>query len=48
MLSELKKKLRKIFEIRCPYCNGIMDDIGLDIQINKLVYKCRDCGKEWV
>lgn len=32
----------------CPFCGGTMDVAFIDMEINKMVYKCRNCGKEWV
>lgn len=33
---------------KCPDCGGIMDYELHDMTIDKPVYKCRKCGKEWV
>lgn len=32
----------------CPECGGRMKSEYLDMEIEKLVYKCKKCGKEWV
>lgn len=31
---------------KCPDCNGKMDDI--DLYDDHMVYKCKNCGKEWI
>ena len=31
---------------KCPDCGGKMDDV--DLYNDHAVYKCRDCGKEWI
>lgn len=41
-------KIKNLFKQSCPDCNGIMDCMYLDMQFDKLVYKCRSCGKEWI
>lgn len=48
IFNKIKEKLKKLFELNCPYCGGTMHVKGLDTQIDKLVYKCEKCGKEWV
>lgn len=41
-------KIKNIFKLKCPYCNGIMEVEMIDMQIDKLVYKCKKCEKEWI
>lgn len=31
---------------KCPKCGGKMKDVTIDN--DKLVYKCDDCGEEWI
>lgn len=47
MMDFLKKLIKKL-KPKCPCCGGIMDVAFIDMEINKMVYKCRNCGKEWV
>lgn len=50
MLNKLKYKIseiRKIFEMNCPDCGGIVEYEFYD-PIHKIdVYVCKECGKEW-
>lgn len=51
MLSKLKKikeKIRKIFEMNCPDCGGIMKYEFYDPVHKVDVFRCQECGKEWV
>ena len=47
-LIKLKNFYYKHLKCHCPDCDGIMDSVFYNSKIEKLVYKCRDCGKEWV
>lgn len=31
---------------KCPDCGGELDDV--DTHDDRTVYKCRNCGKEWI
>lgn len=47
----MKKIIRffeKIFKLHCPSCGGVLDSAFLDMEIDHVVYKCRNCGKEWI
>ena len=33
---------------RCPRCGGKLINIYYDAEIDHNVYKCEDCGKEWI
>lgn len=48
IINCLKKFYYKYMKSHCPDCNGVMDSIMLDMVFDRLVYKCRDCGKEWM
>lgn len=51
MLNKLKYKIseiRKMFEIHCPDCGGIMKYEFYDPVHKVDVFKCQDCEKEWV
>lgn len=48
LLNKLRAFYDKCVKLHCPQCNGIMDALYLDPIINKLVYVCRDCQKEWI
>lgn len=47
-MKQIIKKIKDIFSHHCPECDGVMQVEMLDSQIDKLVYKCKKCGKEWV
>lgn len=51
MLTKLKNKIskiRKMFEIHCPDCGGILKYEFYD-HVHKVdVFRCQECGKEWV
>lgn len=44
----LRKRIRKFFQCRCPKCKALLDEEFLDLEINKIVYRCTRCGKRWV
>lgn len=47
-LKELKNKIREMFEIYCPDCGGILKYEFYN-PIHKVdVFRCQECGKEWV
>lgn len=48
MIIRFLKSIIAVLKLRCPKCTGIMDCEMLDPTIDKLVYKCRDCGKEFI
>ena len=33
---------------KCPDCNGVMKWEMIDMELDKNVYKCSNCGKQWV
>lgn len=45
---KILNKIKNIFKLKCPYCSGIMEVEMIDMQIDKLVYKCKKCEKEWI
>lgn len=47
-LIKLKNFYYKYLKCHCPDCDGVMDSVFYNGKIEKLVYKCRDCGNEWV
>ena len=55
-MSRLTRFIKKITDripisfdgLTCPDCGGKLHDEFLDMQFNKLVYKCEKCGKEWM
>ena len=48
----IKEKLKRFYETHfkghCPDCGGVLQVEMLDMVFDTLVYKCRECGKEWV
>lgn len=40
--------IRSLFILHCPDCDGEMESEFFDMSIDKMVYKCKQCGKEWV
>lgn len=47
-IKKIMKKIKDIFSLHCPECNGRMKSKYLDMQSDHLVYKCTKCGKEWM
>lgn len=51
MIENIRKKIKDFYnnhiKSHCPDCDGIMDSEFLDMKLDKMVYKCRNCGKEW-
>lgn len=47
-IMKIIEKLSKIFKPHCPKCNSIMNIKFIDMTIDKVVYKCKKCGKEWI
>lgn len=45
--AKIREFYNEYFNHHCPDCDGIMDSEFLDMTIDKLVYKCRNCDKEW-
>ena len=48
-------KIKRVFQLfvnalkpKCPECNGILDSEMFDLTIDQMVYKCRDCCKEFI
>ena len=33
---------------RCPDCNGKLVDNDYDVNIGKVVWTCKKCGKKWI
>ena len=48
LINEIIRLYEKHFKHHCPDCDGVMYSIFLDMKLDKLVYKCRVCSKEWV
>lgn len=48
VLKRVWEKIKDIFSLHCPECNGRMESEYLDIEIDTLVYKCEECNKEWI
>ena len=46
-IDKIKKFYEKHFKAHCPDCGEVMDGDQLDMTINKIIYTCRECGKEW-
>ena len=34
--------------LHCPDCGGAMRSDFLDMEADRLVYKCNCCGKRWI
>lgn len=41
-------KLKGLFKLHCPLCGGEMKVEMFDMELDRLVYKCKKCGKEWI
>lgn len=48
LLNKIKTLYEKIFKLHCPICGGIMDSEMYDMDIDHMVYKCRECEEEWI
>lgn len=52
MMQKLKEIIIHVYEkyikFHCPECGGVMDSEFYDMEIDDMVYQCRDCGKRWV
>lgn len=46
--ERLKTFYYKCFKSHCPDCGGTMDSVYFDMFLDRQVYKCRNCGEEWV
>lgn len=47
-LKWLKWKIHHKLSHHCPECNGVMKTECFDMKLDKLVYKCTVCGKEYI
>ena len=48
ILSKIKSFYHEYFKHHCPECDGVMDSNIFDLTQEVVVYKCRNCGKEWI
>jgi predicted nucleic acid-binding Zn ribbon protein len=48
VIKKVWEKIKDIFSLHCPECNGRMKSEFLDMEIDKLVYKCEKCGEKWI
>ena len=48
LIERIKCFLEKNFKCHCPDCGGVMNGDKLDMKLDKVVYTCRVCKKEWV
>lgn len=48
MLKKIIKALKHVFCLKCPDCKGDLEVKMLDMYFDRLVYRCRDCGKEFI
>lgn len=47
-LKTIISGLKGLFSPSCPDCGGRMKALILDMEFDKLVYKCTMCEKEWI
>ena len=47
-INFIKRFVRKMPKDCCPECGGQLQCELFDIILDCLVYKCKECGKEWV
>ncbi len=47
-MGKFIKFINKIVRLKCPSCDGYMQIEMLDMEIDRLVYKCENCQKEWI
>ncbi len=48
LIERVKCFWEKHFKPHCPDCGGVMDVDQFDMELDKVVYTCRVCNKEWV
>lgn len=48
IINKLKQFYFKYMKLHCPDCDGVMDSKLLDMEYDKMVYECRECGKRWM
>lgn len=48
LIERIKRFWERHFKPHCPDCGGVMDGDQFDMEIDKVVYTCRICNKEWV
>lgn len=49
MLKKIIEIIKNIFSLPpCPECKGKVKSEYLDMTIDKLVFKCTKCGKEYI
>lgn len=42
------ERIRGLFSSHCPDCGATMKSEFFDMEIDRMVYKCKNCGKKWV
>lgn len=45
---KLLNRVKNILTSECPECGGKLKAEMFDMNINKMVYKCEKCNKEWI
>ena len=48
IFKTLKRMYMFLFKQKCPNCNGVMYWEMIDMEFDKNVYKCLNCGKRWI
>ena len=48
IFKTLKRMYMFLFKQKCPDCNGVMYWDMIDMEFDKNVYKCLNCGKRWI
>ena len=48
IFKTLKRMCMFLFKQKCPNCNGVMYWEMIDMEFDKNVYKCLNCGKRWI
>lgn len=46
VIRKILEKIKDIFSLHCPECNGRMKSEYLDMRFDNLVYKCQELG--WI
>ena len=47
-IHKILKFIKELFTLRCPYCGGVMKSEFLDMEFDRMVYKCTECEREWI
>ena len=47
IMSRIIEWIKDLFSLHCEACGVRLKSKFLDMELDKMVYKCEKCGKEW-